>query len=188
MCCSLFLIKLYAFKHRCFNVNIEKFLRTAFFIKHIQRRLLYQDKRSKTSLKGAFIQWNLWIADTYGLNKIRPLLRGVRYWEVILKRSSHLGLNVLSAIQCMYAVWDVRYWGFSPYLEIDWMYANNSTRNYITPQNLIVVWVIFWTIFARLVQTLLTNCRSQLPTNCRIHRSLPKVLNEKNDLKGQQLC
>ena len=36
-----------------------------------------------------------------------PLLRDVRYWEVILKRLSHLGLKVLFVIQ------DVRYLGCS---------------------------------------------------------------------------
>ena len=42
-----------------------------------------------------------------------PLLRGVRYWEVILKRLSHLGLNGLSAIHGMSAIWDVHYWEVS---------------------------------------------------------------------------
>ena len=41
-----------------------------------------------------------------------PLLRGVRYWEVNLKRLSHLELTVLSAI------WNVRYWEASLYLFI----------------------------------------------------------------------
>ena len=39
------------------------------------------------------IQLNLWIADTYGSLKICPLLRGARYWEVILKRLSYLDLK-----------------------------------------------------------------------------------------------
>ena len=50
------------------------------------------------------LQWNLWIADTYGSWKICPLLRGARYWEVIQKRLSHLGLNVLPAIEGMSAI------------------------------------------------------------------------------------
>ena len=41
--------------------------------------------------------------------KICPLLRGVRYWKVVLKRLSHLGLNILSAIQGMSTIWDVGY-------------------------------------------------------------------------------
>ena len=45
-----------------------------------------------------------------GLKKFCPFLRGVHYWEVILKRLSHLELNVLPAIQGMSAIWDVRYW------------------------------------------------------------------------------
>ena len=44
------------------------------------------------------------IADIYGSSKICPLLRGVHYWEVILKRLLHLGLNVLSAVHGMSAV------------------------------------------------------------------------------------
>ena len=39
--------------------------------------------------------------------------------EVILKRLSHLGLNVLSTIQGMSAFWDVRYWKVSLYLEAE---------------------------------------------------------------------
>ena len=42
-------------------------------------------------------------------------MRGVCYWEVILKRLSHLWLNVLSTIHGMSAVWDVRYWEASLY-------------------------------------------------------------------------
>ena len=44
-----------------------------------------------------------------------PLLRDVRYWEVILKRLSHLGLKVLFAIQGMCVIWDVHYQKVSPY-------------------------------------------------------------------------
>ena len=40
LCWSLFLIKLQAFKHRCFPVNISKCLRTALFIGHLWRLLL----------------------------------------------------------------------------------------------------------------------------------------------------
>ena len=48
-----------------------------------------------------------------GLKKICPLLRGVRYWEVILKRLYHLALKILSAIHGMFAIWDVHYWEVS---------------------------------------------------------------------------
>ena len=61
------------------------------------------------------IQWNLWIEGTHGSLKDCPLLRGVRYWEVILKRLSHLALNVLSASHGMSAIWDVHYWDVSFY-------------------------------------------------------------------------
>ena len=44
-----------------------------------------------------------------------PLLRGVDYWEVILKRLSHLRINILSAIHDMSAIWDVCYWEVSLY-------------------------------------------------------------------------
>ena len=60
-----------------------------------------------------YIQWSLWIADTYGSLKICPLLRGVRYWEVVLQRLSYFGLNIVSAIQGMSAIWDVGYWEVS---------------------------------------------------------------------------
>ena len=56
--------------------------------------------------------------DTCGSEKICPLLRGVRYWEAILKRLSHLGLNALSAIQGMSAIWNVRYWEVSLYTSV----------------------------------------------------------------------
>ena len=42
-------------------------------------------------------------------DKVCPLSRGVRYWEIIQKRLSHLGLNVLSAIHGMSAIRDVCY-------------------------------------------------------------------------------
>ena len=42
-------------------------------------------------------------------------MRGVRYWELILKRLSHLGLNVFSAIHGMPAIWNVHYWEVSLY-------------------------------------------------------------------------
>ena len=48
-------------------------------------------------------------------NSINIFLRGVRYWEVIQKRFSHLGLNILSAIHGMSAIWDVRYCEVSLY-------------------------------------------------------------------------
>ena len=57
----------------------------------------------------------LWIGDTYGSTKMCSLLRGVCYWEVISKRLSYLGLNILSAIQGMSDIRDVRYWDVSPY-------------------------------------------------------------------------
>ena len=73
------------------------------------------------SLKGnrrEKIQWNLWIEGTYGSQKICPLLRDVCYWEVILKRLPHFELYVLSAIPGMSAVWDIRYWEVSLYINI----------------------------------------------------------------------
>ena len=70
------------------------------------------------------VQWNLWIADTYGSQKTCPLLRGVRDWEVILKRLSYLGLNVFSAIQVMSTFWDVRYWEVSLYAKINFRSEN----------------------------------------------------------------
>ena len=45
-------------------------------------------------------------------------MRGVRYWEIILKRLSYLGLNVSSAIHGMSAIWDVRYWDVSLHYQI----------------------------------------------------------------------
>ena len=42
-------------------------------------------------------------------------MRVVRYWDVILKRLSNLGRNILSAIHDMSAIWDVRYWEVSLY-------------------------------------------------------------------------
>ena len=45
-------------------------------------------------------------------------LTGVHYWKVILKRLSHLGLNILSAIHGMSAIWDFHYWEVSLYLNI----------------------------------------------------------------------
>ena len=53
---------------------------------------------------------NLWVF------KNSPLLRGVRYWEVIWQRLSHLGLNNLPGIQGMSTIWDVRYWEVSLHL------------------------------------------------------------------------
>ena len=41
------------------------------------------------------------------------LLLGVPYWEVVQQRLSHLGLNILSAIEGMSTIWDVRYWDVS---------------------------------------------------------------------------
>ena len=48
---------------------------------------------------------------TYTSQLLDPLQseRGVRYWEVIYKRLSNLGLKILSAIQGMSAIWDFRY-------------------------------------------------------------------------------
>ena len=45
-----------------------------------------------------------------------PLLKGVRYWEVVQQRFPQLGLNILPAIQGMSTIWDVGYWEFSLYL------------------------------------------------------------------------
>ena len=45
-------------------------------------------------------------------------MRGLRYWEVILKRFSYLVLNVLSAIHGMSAIWEVHYWEVSPYYKL----------------------------------------------------------------------
>ena len=42
-------------------------------------------------------------------------MRGVRHWDLILKRLSHLRLSVLSAIHGMSAIWNVRYWEVSLY-------------------------------------------------------------------------
>ena len=50
-------------------------------------------------------------------------LRGVRYWEVVYQRLSHLRLNILSAIQDISAICDVRYWEVSLYL----FYTFNAT-------------------------------------------------------------
>ena len=48
-------------------------------------------------------------------NSINIFLKGVRCWEVIQKRFSHLGLNILSAIHGMSAISDVRYCEVSLY-------------------------------------------------------------------------
>ena len=56
------------------------------------------------------IQWNLWIADTYGSENNCPLLRGVRYCEVILKRLLHLGLNVFPAVKRLVCGWFEKMW------------------------------------------------------------------------------
>ena len=49
--------------------------------------------------------------DVYTVKPLNSgLLRGVRYWEVIQKGLSHLGPNILSAIQGMSAIWNIRYW------------------------------------------------------------------------------
>ena len=45
----------------------------------------------------------------YGSLKIYPLLRGARYWEIILKGLSQLKLNILSAIHGLSAIWDAHY-------------------------------------------------------------------------------
>ena len=45
-----------------------------------------------------------------------PLLWGGRYWKVIIKRLSYLGLKVLFAIHGMSTIWDVRYWEVSLYI------------------------------------------------------------------------
>ena len=49
-----------------------------------------------------------------------PLLRGASYWEVILKRLTHLGLNIFSAILGMSAIYDVRYLEVSLYFQNRW--------------------------------------------------------------------
>ena len=46
---------------------------------------------------------------------IFPSLRAVHYWVAVQQRLSHLGLNILSAIQGMSAIWDIRYWEASLY-------------------------------------------------------------------------
>ena len=51
-------------------------------------------------------------------------MRGVHYWEVILKRLLHLGLNILSAFHGMFAIWDVRYWEVSLYYH----FSTNSIK------------------------------------------------------------
>ena len=41
------------------------------------------------------LQWNLWIADTYGTEKECPLLGGVRYSEVNLEGFHRIGSQIL---------------------------------------------------------------------------------------------
>ena len=52
-------------------------------------------------------------------------MTGVRCWEVILKRLSHLGFNVFSAIHEMSTIWDARYLEVSLYL---WRFAKTNTN------------------------------------------------------------
>ena len=74
-----------------------------------------------------------------------PLLRGVRYWEVILKRLSHLGVNVLTAIHGMSAIWDAHHWEFSRYTETDSIVIQPSAPNFFTS---VSSRVLFFTYFS----------------------------------------
>ena len=80
--------------------------------------------------------------------KICPLLRGVRYLEVVHQRSWHLGLNISSAIYCISGIWDGRYWEVSLYLGIfiDEVLCRNKQRN-ITCSNYLELTVYFLNYF-----------------------------------------
>ena len=75
--------------------------------------------------------------------KICPLLRGVRYSELIWQRLSHLGLNILFAIQDMSAIWDVRYWKVSLYnmfIYKNVQYLTSVSWTNVKIQNAIKIW------------------------------------------------
>ena len=50
------------------------------------------------------IQWNLWIADTYGTGKECPLLGGVRYSEVNLEGFHRIGSQIVCPLFSMSAI------------------------------------------------------------------------------------
>ena len=52
------------------------------------------------------------ILHTYRYEKICPLLRYVRYYKSFKQRLPHLGLNILSAIQWLPAIWDIHHGRF----------------------------------------------------------------------------
>lgn len=60
------------------------------------------------------------------------LFRGVLYWEVMLKRLSHFGLNFLSAIHGMSSISDVRYRDVSMhFMDLDLFGYYQRHKNYL---------------------------------------------------------
>ena len=86
---------------------------------------IFKTKTFKTSwsMKIFYPFWGTWSNTVKPLNsghlqvlKNLSVIRGIHYWEVILKILSHLWLNVLSAIHGLFDIWNVRYWDVSLYI------------------------------------------------------------------------
>ena len=72
-------MKKFSYTYSFFNGNYSmesKIIEYGIILSHIY-------KAQQTELISRLLQSNLRVADTYGPYKICPLLRGVRYWEVI---------------------------------------------------------------------------------------------------------